>query len=322
MEINQNHNINQNSNVAIEVVNLFVWYKKSYPILKNVSFKVNRGEFHGFIGPNGIGKTSTIKTIIGANKGFDGEVIVNGVSISQEREKGKIGYIPEKANFVKGLNVYRYLISMCKLSGFTSNDAKKYVDEKLEQYGLRDHKWLSPYNLSSGQIKKVMLIEALSTNPNILILDEPAANLDPSSRTELLENLKRLSDSGVTIFITSHILEEIEKYANSITILNKNGVSYSGSLKELQKKSQATTEYKYIFKKIDDAIKFGKWANKKNFNPLISQNQLEILIANESFDKDEALKYIAKSSLECEGFYENKKSLSEIFNNLIGGINA
>lgn len=307
------------NNKAIIVNNLSIWYKNNQPIFNNVSFNVAKAELHGFIGPNGIGKTSTIKTLIGANKGYSGSIVVNDIPLEEGVEKLNIGYIPEKPNFVRGVNVYRYLISMCGLAGLNKEEAIEYVDRELTKYGLQQHKWLSPFSLSSGQMKKIMLIEALATQPSLLILDEPAANLDPSSRQELLELLKELTTKGVTVFITSHILDEIEKFATSITILSNTGIAFSGSMADLKKTYQPISEYKFIFKTIEDAHAFGVWAQKYEFHPSISHDKLEILISKSNFDKDHAMKFIVDSKLKCEGFYENKKTLSEIFQKVVAG---
>ncbi|MDQ0513937.1 ABC-2 type transport system ATP-binding protein [Mycoplasmoides fastidiosum] len=194
----------------------------------DVNFKVDHGSFHAFIGENGAGKTTTIKSIINSYTNWTGQIFIDGISNKLAISKSKIGYVPEYAHFPKEVSVLDYLLSLGLLSGMKKKDALNRINELLAILQITDLKKKKPYNFSSGQKKKVLLIQALMHNPEIIILDEPAANLDPTARHELFKLLVDLKKVGKTIFISSHILREVDGYCDSLTLMHKGRVVYSG----------------------------------------------------------------------------------------------
>lgn len=230
--------------IWVEVINFTKQYsKKSKPIVNNISFNIRKGEFHAFIGANGAGKTTTMKALVGAYAKWDGKILINGISNQKADAKKIIGYVPEKAVFPKSFTSLQYLVSMAKMSGLSSKDAEKFANEKLIEIGMKQLANKKPYNFSSGQKKKILLAQALCTNPDILILDEPAANLDPTSRIELFELLKKLQNQGKSIFISSHILSELGKYANVATILDGGKIVYHGVIDKNQDLEKMYSKY-------------------------------------------------------------------------------
>ncbi len=202
------------------------------PAVDNVSFDIYPGDFHAFIGANGAGKTTTIKAIIGAyskNK-FTGKITIGGNDNQTVAAKRLVGYIPENANFPKKMNTKNYLISMAMLAGFSSSAAKKKCKEILENLKMTQFEKKRPATFSSGQKKKILLAQALLNDPQILVMDEPAANLDPLAREDLFETLLTLQKQGKAIFISSHILDEIDKYATCATILDGGKIVFNGKL--------------------------------------------------------------------------------------------
>ncbi len=210
----------------------------SFTAVNNVSFTVGKGVIHGFIGPNGAGKTTTIKCLISAMVINKGKILINNYPSTSLIAKRSIGYIPENTNFPKGISTYQFLISMCQLNGLSKSESIDIITNKLKQFDLWKFKNKSPNSYSSGMKKKVLLIQALSNNPNVIIMDEPAANLDPSARIDLFNELKKLKNEGKTIFISSHILTELQEIVDEITILNLGKVAYSGLLQ-----NQKTPKY-------------------------------------------------------------------------------
>ncbi|AMD81116.1 multidrug-like ABC transporter ATP-binding protein [Mycoplasmopsis canis PG 14] len=194
----------------------------------NLNFNVPKGSFHAFIGENGAGKTTTIKSIIGSYINFEGDVTINGINIRDYKSRRALGYIPENAIFPKELTVQEYLRYLGQLHGTPKKDLDNKIDAMLKEFEIEDLKFKKPFNFSSGQKKKVLLIQALLNNPEIIILDEPAANLDPTARFQLFSLLKKLHEKGITIFISSHILSEIDKFVDSLTLIHKGKIVYSG----------------------------------------------------------------------------------------------
>ncbi|TPE57571.1 ABC transporter ATP-binding protein [[Mycoplasma] falconis] len=212
----------------LEIKNLTKQYKKTNAGVKNISFVVPKGNFHAFIGENGAGKTTTIKSIIGSYFNLKGDILINGVNTKNAEAKKIIGYVPENAIFPSELTTYDYLKSLALLSGINKEKIDLKIDNMLNKFGIIDLKYKQPQSFSSGQKKKVLLIQALIANPQLIILDEPAANLDPTARYELFYTLKQLKNEGKTIFISSHILSEIDRYTDSLTLIHKGEILYSG----------------------------------------------------------------------------------------------
>ena len=252
-----------NNNIAIKVNAYYKKYsRRQKNVLQNINFTVEKGSFHAFIGPNGVGKTTIIKSLVGAyySKKYGGEITFFGKENTLKEVKKRIGYIPESSIFPKRISAYSYLKHMVNIAGLNWEQAKKYSLNFFVSSNLSNIKDKNINNFSSGQKKKVLLARSLGHNPDILIMDEPCANLDPKARMEFLESLKKLQKEGKTIFISSHILSEIDKYADSATILDAGKVVFSGSIKDL--KANENTTYSYCFFKSSDVVLFEKYLIK------------------------------------------------------------
>jgi ABC-type multidrug transport system ATPase subunit len=207
---------------------------KKFVATKNVSFTVGHGVIHGFIGPNGSGKTTSIKAMIGAYISKKGQISINGHPAGSANANSLIGYIPERASFPRHLNCVDYLATMAELSGLKVRDAKAKAMVILKNLGLERHAKRKPFSFSSGMQKKILLAQALITDPDILILDEPAANLDPTARKELFDELIKLRKQGKTILLSSHILAELERLINEVTFIYHGKVMFSGKISEIE----------------------------------------------------------------------------------------
>lgn len=224
--------------ILLKVNNLTKQYKPTMaPAIQGLNFEVGKGEFHAFIGGNGAGKTTTIKSIVGAYAKFKGEIYLSGWSNKTTNAKKHLGYIPEVARFPDGMSTETYLMQMCLLAGLSTKEAKNFVKENLELTHMSNLAKKSPNTFSSGQKKKILLLQALVHNPDLIIMDEPAANLDPTARIEFFDTLQKLQAQGKSIFISSHILSEVEKYADHATILDGGKIVFTGSLKNMLESS-------------------------------------------------------------------------------------
>ena len=228
----------------LEIQNYTKKFKEKVAV-DNLSFSVSKGEFHGFIGENGAGKTTTIKAIISAYKKFDGKISIFGIDSRKEDARRKVGYIPEYAKFPKSYTTLNYLVTMGTLSGMKTSKAKMRAEEIMETLGISNLAKKYPANFSSGQKKKVLLGQAIMHDPDILIMDEPAANLDPRARLEFFAILKKMQKEGKAIFISSHILAELDKYIDSVTIISQGKLIFSGKTTTLKGKSKNNLEEIY-----------------------------------------------------------------------------
>ncbi|WP_374697052.1 ABC transporter ATP-binding protein [Spiroplasma endosymbiont of Polydrusus formosus] len=222
-------NFTPNPDLAIEIHGFTKKFKK-FIAVDNISMNVGKGKIHGFIGPNGSGKTTTIKSLVGAIISTKGQFSIDGLKAGSSAAKGIIGYIPENARFPKHLNIYKYLVEMSYLRNVNYKEAKIKANKILDNLNLWKFRTKNPNTFSSGMKKKVLLAQALIADPKVLILDEPAANLDPTSRQELFNDLIKVRNEGKTILICSHILTELQDLADEITILNYGKVVFSGNV--------------------------------------------------------------------------------------------
>ena len=221
--------------------NIYMKYKNKDKefTLKNVSFNVSKGEFHAFIGENGAGKSTTIKIMAGLNNDFDGNLLINGLNVKTDvKARAKLCYIPDKTSFPLNISSYDFLYQLALLVRDDKEQIKIELDEWIKKLSLENEIKRNPNKLSSGQVKKILLIRAALEKSEIIILDEPAAFLDPTSRLQFFELLKELNNQGVTIFISSHILDEIKKYIDSVTFIKQGEIKWSGKIegKDLIKK--------------------------------------------------------------------------------------
>ena len=204
--------------------------------LDDISFTIQKGDIFGYIGPNGAGKTTTLKIIVGLIRDFKGEVIVNQTNvITAERNlHNLIGYHPQEAGFQEWRSVDHAFKTFGRLSGLKSAHLEERIHEVLELVDLQDVRFKKIVHLSGGMFQKLRLGQALLHEPEILILDEPLAGLDPSSRFQFKKVIKSLAKSGITILFSSHILNDVEDIADKIGILHKGKIKQLGTPDELQ----------------------------------------------------------------------------------------
>lgn len=294
-------------NAVLQVINLSKKYKYNGKyVINNLNFKVLKGQFHAFIGGNGAGKTTTIKSLVGAYTKYEGKIFLSQIDNRNPESKRKIGYIPEIARFPDGLSTMEYLMVMASLSGVDKQQAKKYINEKLVEFNMIKLANKSPNDFSSGQKKKILLIQALVNDPELIIMDEPAANLDPVARDEFFKLLKELQHQGKAIFISSHILSELDKFADSATVLDGGRIVFTGAINK-------------------DENLYQLEVNQKNelVNILI-EKQIEYYYNefNQFIVKTLDVDFLKKLLLENKilGFSKYRKTLQEIYNeNVIKG---
>ncbi|PDM26268.1 ATP-binding protein [Candidatus Bathyarchaeota archaeon B24-2] len=188
----------------------------------HISFKVKRGEFFGFLGPNGAGKTTTIRMLTGVIKPDEGTALVMGYDIERESIKAKqvMGIVPETANAYIDLTVWQNLMFMGELYGVPKEERKRRGESLLRELGLYDRRDFKVKGLSKGMKQRLLLCMALINEPEILFLDEPTVGLDVRSARSIREILQKLNEKGVTIFLTTHNMEEANQLCNRIAVIN------------------------------------------------------------------------------------------------------
>lgn len=207
---------------ALTIKNVKKTYKKgNVHALKGIDFHVNDGEFFALLGPNGSGKSTLINIISGPTKKSSGEVEIYGTSIDAQPElcKRMIGVVPQEIVFDSFFTVNETLLFQSGYYGIANNQKK--IDEILEKLNLMDKKHSRTRMLSGGMKRRLLIAKALVHNPKILFLDEPTAGVDVQLRHDLWRYVRELNQDGLTIFLTTHYLEEAETLCERIAIINK-----------------------------------------------------------------------------------------------------
>lgn len=203
---------------AIEVNDLVRNYKELRAV-DQINFHVNQGEVFGFLGPNGAGKTTTIKMLTGQLRPTGGSAKVLGCDIVQERDKFKprIGVVFEHQNIYERLSGYDNLRFSARLYGTD----KARVNQVIDLVGLSDRAGEQAKNYSNGMKQRLIIARALLHKPEIIFMDEPTKGLDPGAARAIRNFIYTLSEQGVTIFLTTHYMEEADQLSNRVAILAK-----------------------------------------------------------------------------------------------------
>ena len=218
---------------AVRISDLTKYYGKIRGI-ERVSLTVAKGEFFGFIGPNGAGKSTTIRTLLGLIRPTSGEAQILGLDIEKDKEKilARVGYLPSEAVFYSGMRVRDVLKFSADLR---KKDCRKTADQLCERLQLDTSRKVE--ELSFGNRKKTAIVCALQHEPELLLLDEPTSGLDPLMQKEFFEILRERNREGTTIFLSSHILSEIQRNCTRAAIIREGQIIACGSVEELSRTS-------------------------------------------------------------------------------------
>ena len=216
---------------AIQIMSLTKYYGKARGII-DLSLSVKEGEFFGFIGPNGAGKSTTIRTLLGLISPTSGQAQVFGMDIRKDREQilSDIGYLPSEAVFYTGMKVKDILKLSADLRKVDCTEETKRLCDRLQ---LNTNRKVE--ELSFGNRKKVAIVCALQHQPRLLILDEPTSGLDPLMQREFFEILRERNKQGTTVFLSSHVLSEIQRNCTRAAIIREGRIIACDSVEELSK---------------------------------------------------------------------------------------
>lgn len=216
---------------AIKTTELTKYYGKSRGIV-DLSLSVNEGEFFGFIGPNGAGKSTTIRTLLGLISPTSGSAQVLGLDAVRQKDTilQSVGYLPSEAVFYSGMRVRDILKLSADMRRLNCADEAKRLCERLQLDPSR-----KADELSFGNRKKVSIVCALQSNPRLLILDEPTGGLDPLMQREFFDIIRERNREGTTVFLSSHILSEIQRNCTRAAIIREGRIIACDSVDALSK---------------------------------------------------------------------------------------
>ena len=301
---------------AIEVLDLDKFYSGKLQALRNINFTIKKGEIFALLGPNGAGKSTLINIICGISKKNKGKVSVFGYDNVKDYKKTRsmIGLVPQEIatdSFEKVINTLKFSRGL-----FNKPKSDEYLDKILKKLALYEKRNNQIRTLSGGMKRRVMIAKALSHEPKILFLDEPTAGVDVQLRNILWKNIINLKKDGVTIFLTTHYIEEAQRIADKIAVIDKGEIIVLEEKKKLIKKLgnkilKIKLKNNSSNKKIQKIIQ--KYKARKNKNELIFSYNLkknknyEFLIFND----------LIKNSIFFERIETEQTNLEEIFLKLI-----
>jgi ABC-2 type transport system ATP-binding protein len=205
-------------------------------ILKDISFEVQRGDIFGYLGPNGAGKTTTIRIVLGIFRSDSGSVSVLGDSTEQDIYRRRIGFVLETDGLYDNLNALENLGFYCRIYGVPETSRVERTQEMLNLVGLQDRAKDKVAVYSKGMRQKLALARAMIHTPELLVLDEPTAGVDPSGQMEVRSIILNLAqEKGTTIFLSSHNLDEVQRICNRIALIDRGQIKVYGELEKLRK---------------------------------------------------------------------------------------
>ena len=277
-------------------------------ILRGITFEMKKGDILGFIGPNGAGKTTAIKLILGLQKINSGRVYINGFDIKKDFTKAieRVGAIVENPDFYMYMSGKKNLELKARLY---KNITKERIDEVVKLVGLenRINDKVSKYSL--GMRQRLGIAEAMLHNPNLLILDEPTNGLDPEGMRTLKDILRNLSNNGVSIFISSHILSELDNLCNKICIIKDGVIIETSNIKTLKRKTNELC-YQIEVDTVDNINLLFK-------NEIINNNLVKVWCNKEFIPV--IIESLVNSNIKIYSVKEEELSLEDAFLERTGG---
>lgn len=223
---------------AVEIKHLVKCYRSSFKrrlfrAVDDVSLHIDEGEVYGLIGPNGSGKSTTMKALIGLVTPTEGVCKVFGGDSTKVDSRKDIGFLPENPYFYKHQTVEETLKFYGKLCGMGGKTLNQRVDELIDLVSLNDARKRRIGGYSKGMLQRVGLAQALIQKPRLLVLDEPTAGVDPLGSREIRDLILKLKEDGVTIFLCSHLLEQVQEVCDRVGIIFEGKLVQEGTLQEL-----------------------------------------------------------------------------------------
>ena len=220
---------------AISIKSLKKTYEGGKQALKGVDFSVPDGDFFALLGPNGAGKSTLIGISCGLVNKTSGHVAIQGYDIDKDGDTAKVhvGLVPQEFNFSIFETVEDILYTQAGYYGISRTEVTPQIEMLLKKLGLEEKRKVKSMTLSGGMKRRLMIARALVHKPTLLFLDEPTAGVDVELRLEMYEFLRELNKSGVTIILTTHYLEEVEKLCNHVAILSDGKIVVTGTVKEV-----------------------------------------------------------------------------------------
>ena len=279
-------------------------------VLKDVSFSTESGKAFGLLGRNGAGKTTTIRIIMDVFPADSGKVLLNGEPMV--REKVNVGYLPEERGLYPKVNILEQLVYLGRLRGMTAHDAKENSMKWLRRLSMDEYANKKLDTLSKGNQQKIQLTAALVSDPDFVILDEPFSGLDPVNAMLLKDVVRELIDSGKIVLFSSHQMNYVEEFCDSIAILHHGEIVLSGSIRELRH-AKGRNNWLIQTGETEKALRFCRESLSglvKNVRAVKEGAAVELV---QEGRESELLSAVASSGLTVDGVQLMTPTLNDIF---------
>jgi ABC-2 type transport system ATP-binding protein len=305
--------------LAIETVNLTKKYGRLTAVDK-LNLNVNAGTIHGFLGPNGAGKTTTIKILVGLLRPDEGTARVFGKEVCGDKPdvRLKMGFMPELPKFPKHLKGSELLDIYGRMYGMSQQQRRDQLPRLFESVGLkgRENDLIGKY--SKGMQQRLGIAQALLNDPELVILDEPSLGLDPVGMIEVRELIKNVAKEGMTVFLSSHLLFEVQQVCSYVTIINKGVALVSDTIENVEHKTKAPTLLQIEVTELTEAI----MENLKKL-PFITDvktedNKLTIPIETKEDVRTQVSETITNAGGTIISMNMTGQSLEDVFVQLVG----
>jgi len=303
----------------IEVKNLTKKYKELKAV-DDLSFEVHEGEILGLLGPNGSGKSTTINCLLSLLNYSNGSIKIFGKEMKPDSYdlKSKIGVVFQEVSVFDELTVYENIDYFCGLYISDKETRKKYIEDAISLVGLEDFKKFYPKKLSGGLLRRLNIACGIAHKPKLIFLDEPTVAVDPQSRNNILDGIKKLRDDGATIVYTTHYMEEVEILCDRVIILDKGKILAAGTtdeLKELAKiEEKISIEVNDLETKYIDKIKELKNVDEVKYNG----NMLLITYKKGKNNLVEIMEYLKEDRIKYNKIFSERPTLNDVFLELTG----
>ena len=303
----------------IEVKNLTKKYKELKAV-DDLSFEVHEGEILGLLGPNGSGKSTTINCLLSLLNYSNGSIKIFGKEMKPDSYdlKSKIGVVFQEVSVFDELTVYENIDYFCGLYISDKETRKKYIEDAISLVGLEDFKKFYPKKLSGGLLRRLNIACGIAHKPKLIFLDEPTVAVDPQSRNNILDGIKKLRDDGATIVYTTHYMEEVEILCDRVIILDKGKILAAGTtdeLKELAKiEEKISIEVNDLETKYIDKIKELKNVDDVKYNG----NILLITYKKGKNNLVEIMEYLKEDRIKYNKIFSERPTLNDVFLELTG----
>ena len=313
--------VHQSNHEAIELRRLHRFFGETKAV-NDISFTVSCGQVYGYIGPNGAGKTTSMRILSTLDLPSYGDAFIDGFSVINDPEfvRQRVGFMPDSFGTYRDVSCVEYLDFFARAYGLVGRERDRRLKFVMDFTGTRGMKEKPIRGLSKGMKQRVCLGRAMIHDPSVMILDEPAAGLDPRARIQLRQMIRELADQGKTILISSHILTELAEICDQVGIIEQGKLLASGSVTEIQTERQERREV--IIRVLSDSVQAErKIKTHLNIDQIIADGDLlRFEFKGDLNQQASFIRWLIEEEIEIAEVKSHQKSLEDVFLSVTEGL--